>query len=329
MTHTVQAVYSLEADKLMEYSLQRRIFTISMFTMGRLGVPIFFFLTGYLLLDREYPREKYIAFLKRNVGGLYLTTAIWIVIYNIFNALFYGTAFGVGKCLKNLVFIKSTDMGHMWYMPAILGMYLFLPFVANALKHTDEKVLCIPLAIACIYRFAVPVINIWLTAGGQETISSLPDVSFSGNEYGIMILLGYLVKKNVFDKIPSAVFIVIGTVGFIFTVVTQNYSDMQGITYTVWYDSGSLLIAALSIFVLLSRISLKYEKVATSISRASFGIFLLHNLVLIPLTRYYQPGMSSVSRLAVLFMVTFVLSWLIAALLGRNKMVSRILMFQK
>lgn len=329
ITHATETVYSLNAETLMQCSMYQRIFAISMFTIGRLGVPIFFFLTGYLLLDREYSSEGYKTFLKNNFCGLLLTTAIWIVAYNVFNAFFWKAPFDIEKCLKNLLFLQPTEMGHMWYMPVIIGIYLFIPFVANALRNTDAKVLFIPLLFAFAYQFVVPVVNVWLTATGQETLAALPDVSFSGNGYGFMLLLGYLVKKGIFDKIPSAAFAILGAAGFAFTVFMQNYSDMHGISYNVWYNSATLLMADLAIFVLLSRMNLKFGKIAGSISMASFGIYLTHNLILIPLNRYYQPGRSSVGRLAVMFTSTFLTAWLVVTVIERIEPLARVLLFQR
>ena len=329
ITHTTETVYQLNVESLIQYSLYQRIFAISMFTIGRLGVPIFFFLTGYLLLDRKYSGEHYKAFLKKNFCGLLLTTEIWIIVYNIFNAMFWNAPFDMEKCLKNLLFLKPTEMGHMWYMPVIIGIYLFIPFIANALNNTDIKIFCAPLIFVFSYRFIVPVVNVWLTANGQEPVYALPDLSFSGNEYGFMILLGYLVKKGIFDRIHSLALAIFGTAGFVFTVFIQNYSDMHGISYNVWYDCSSLLIADLSIFVLLSRMNLKPKKAVESISKASFGIYLIHNLILIPLGRYYQSGMSSVSRLTVIFSVTFLAAWTLASIIGKIEPLAKFLLFQK
>ena len=329
ITHATETVYGLSAENLMQFSLHRRIFAISMFTIGRLGVPIFLFLTGYLLLDREYSSDRYKNFLKNNFCGLLLTTTIWIVVYNVFNAYFWKTPFDIEKCLKNLLFLQSTEMSHMWYMPVIIGIYLFIPFIANGLRNTDVKVLCIPLIFAFAYQFVVPVVNVWLIATGQETITALPDVSFSGNCYGIMLLLGYLTKKGIFDKIPSTAFAILGAACFAFTVFTQNYLTMHGITYNVWYNSATLLIADLAIFVLLSRVNLKYGKMACSISKASFGIYLVHNLILNPLNRYYQPGLSSVNRLAMMFTITFLIAWLIVRVIGKIEPLARLLFFQR
>ena len=231
ITHTTETVFNLNAETLMQFSELRRISIISIFTIGRMGVPIFFFLTGYLLLDREYPREKYKAFLKNNFCCLLLTTTIWIVVYNIFNVIFFDTPFNIVKFLKSLLFVQDKIMSHIWYMYKILGIYLFIPFVANALRNTDIKVLCVPLLIAFVYLFIVPDINIWLKATGKEIISPLIDVSFSGNCYGFIILLGYLVKKRTFDRVPSTIFALLGIVGFVFLVYAQNFSYMNGTTF--------------------------------------------------------------------------------------------------
>ncbi len=329
ITHTTEIVYKINAENLMQYSFYLRIFVLLMFTIGRLGVPFFFFLTGYLLLDRKYSREDYKTFLKKNFCGVLLTTAIWIIIYNIFNAIFWNTSFNIGNCLKNLFFLKSTEMSHMWYMPVIIGMYLFIPFVANALNNTDIKIFCIPLILAFAYLFIVPVINVFLTANGQETFEALPDLSFSGGKYGFMILLGYLVKKGIFDKIHSFVLVILGAAAFVFTVFIQNYSNMRGITYNLWYNCASLLIAALSIFILLSRMKLKPKKVVESISKLSFGIYLIHKLILFPLNRYYHYGNSSVGRWIVLFAITFFAAWIVALIIGKVEPLAKLLMFQK
>ena len=329
ITHTTQRVYKMDAQILAQSPAHGRLFALSMFTIGRLGVPIFFFLTGYLLLDRDYPREKYIAFLKKNFCGLLLTTAAWTVLYSLFRTWFYDTPFHVGNCLKTLLFIKSSEMSHMWYMPVILGLYLFLPLVANGLKHTDLDVLYIPLAIAFAYQFVIPVINVFLTANGLETFASLPDVSFAGNKYGLLILMGYLVKKGAFQRIPSPVLAALGLAGFVFTVFSQNYSYMRGVTYNVWYNSASLIVADLAIFLLLSRARFQSGRLAGSIAAASFGIYLVHSPINLILIRYYQPGVSGWERLTVVFFLTFALSWALVALLGKIEPVARVLLFQK
>lgn len=144
-----------------------------------------------------------------------------------------------------------------------------------------------------------------------------------------MILLGYLVKKGTFNKAHSWEFVLLGICGFVFTVFSQNYSYIHGVTYNVWYDSASLIITDLAIFILLSKANFKFGKIASKISIASFGIYLVHNPINMMLSRYYQPEASNWQRLAVIFAITFALAWGIVAIVGKKEPISRVLFFNK
>ena len=328
ITHTVERIYNLSAKYLLQNSVRSRIFALSMFSIGRLGVPIFFFLTGYLLLDREYDKKKYTSFIKKNFGGLLLTTSIWILIYNIFNAWFYKRTIKWSDLLKNLVYLKSTEMSHMWYMPVILGIYLFLPFVANALRSTDLRNLYIPMAIAFVYMFVTPIINVFLTANGIENISALLDFNFAGGRYGFCILLGYFIKKMDIKKVTSIQIILLGSIAYLFTVYTQYYAVAHGVNYTVWYDSASLIIADLCIFIFLSRIHFHFNKVATSISVNAFGIYLIHNPINMILVKIINQRSRAISVITIII-INFLVSWLSVNFLAKQKRLAKILFFQK
>ena len=50
--HATENIYTMNADHLTGENVISMVFAILGFTFGRLGVPLFLFLTGYLLLDR-------------------------------------------------------------------------------------------------------------------------------------------------------------------------------------------------------------------------------------------------------------------------------------
>ena len=120
-------------------------------------------ISGYLLLDRAYDYERSKRFYRNNLLGLVLTTEIWIVIYNLFNVYFYGYNLDFEVLIRNMLFVKNTEMTHMWYMPVIIGLYMFIPFAANALQHTDGRILRKIIAFAFIWLFIIPEINMMLS----------------------------------------------------------------------------------------------------------------------------------------------------------------------
>ena len=172
LTHSVEWVYALNLDSVRTYSILRRLYAFSLFTIGRLGVPLFFFISGYLLLDRVYDFERAKTFYRRNLLGLIMTVEIWIVIYNIFNAIYYDAAFSAGELWRNMLFLKGTNMSHMWYMPVIMGIYLFISLIANMLHSIDIRMLGLPFTIAWICIFAVPELDLILQWGGVPANSS-------------------------------------------------------------------------------------------------------------------------------------------------------------
>lgn len=76
LTHVTEYTYPINGA-LADHTLQSRVLALGLHTAGRLGVPIFFFLTGYLLLDRDYTGSKAVEFWKSHLLPLILTSEVW------------------------------------------------------------------------------------------------------------------------------------------------------------------------------------------------------------------------------------------------------------
>lgn len=190
LCHATENIYQLNLEFISQISAQSKIFALLAFTCGRLGVPLFLLISGYLLLDRHYGNEGSCLFWKKNLLGLLTTTEIWIVIYNVFLCWFNNEKFDIASLIKEMLFLKYVNVGHIWYVSMIIGMYIFLPLIADALQEINVKRLKIPLIISCIYLFFIPTNNVL-------------DLSYSGGIYGIYLLSGYLIKKNTLKQIST------------------------------------------------------------------------------------------------------------------------------
>lgn len=105
MCHSSERVYVFSLPEFGEYYLRRQLAALIIHTIGRLGVPIFFFVSGYLLLDRSYDYKNTKTFYRKNLGGLILSVEIWIIIYNFFNVYFYEQPFNLNTLLRNMLFL--------------------------------------------------------------------------------------------------------------------------------------------------------------------------------------------------------------------------------
>lgn len=66
LVHATETIYGFNVEFMETISMQSKVFAITALAAGRLGVPIFLMITGYLLLDREYDPEKIVRFWKNN-----------------------------------------------------------------------------------------------------------------------------------------------------------------------------------------------------------------------------------------------------------------------
>lgn len=261
--HATENLYPMKADVLMTMSGPSRLFAPLAFTLGRMGGPLFLFLTGYLLLDRDYDISCINRFWRKNWLALFMTTEIWIVLYDVFLRVFHFQHWSTKGILKDMLFLNQVHMGHMWYMPMIIGLYVCIPFAARALKGIPNRMLTFPMLLLGSYVFSVPSLNqVYGENTGQGFVL---DVGFSGGIYGIYVVMGFLVKRGLLARVS------VRTLGggcflfFLLTLGSELFAYHMGRTYNVWYIyCFLLLLSSLFLFEGLARFSFSFDQLLFS-----------------------------------------------------------------
>lgn len=296
LNHSVEICASLhDVDAVNGMSDLERLISLSGFTLGRLGVPLFFFLTGYLLLPREFDPPSTTKFYRRNFLSLLATWELWIVIYNLILAasvevevqpaaafFFERREFQTETLLRNMLFVEGVGIGHSWYVGVILGIYIFIPIVSRALRTIDDRELLTLLLLSFAYFFVLPTVDRFVE------IKLMPwlDLTFSGGLYGFYVLIGCALRRfeQSLRSIGSFVLLV-STVGLILlTALIQADFYARGEAFLIWYDFALLPPAAIGLFILLKRANV-FNRAIELASRCSFGIYLLHAPLIILLLR--------------------------------------------
>lgn len=288
LVHATEHIYIMDATHLNAMSTQSALFAISAFSIGRLGVPIFLFLTGFLLLDRNFTGDMCKKFWRKNWLGMLITTEVWIVLYDLFLwALHLQPHWQTVALFKDMFFMTQVHMGHMWYMPMIVGIYLCIPFAARSLQKLDTKILVFPLTILSAYAFLIPVWRVINEALSFTNVGSVLNLGYSGGVFGIYIIFGYCIKKGMLSFFKKNQLLIIASMSFFLTVFLQIFSYFYGKTYNVWYNCGVLLISALFLFEYFSRIHfIGNQKWYNWLSRNSFGIYMIHFPVLMLIKKW-------------------------------------------
>lgn len=283
--HGVETVWGVSPDGLVGASTLTKIVVMIIYTLGRLSVPLFLFITGYLMLGKYYKKEDVFAFYKTKVWKLLKITWIWTAIYYLIDILFLGRGFSIADAIKQFLFISDwLSAPHMWYMSAIIGIYLFIPFVSNALQKIDVKVLAILLLLGMFYLFIVPTISDILSAYGRTPIVNKVELHYLGGICGMMMVIGQLIRRGMnwlSGHIKSRVLVLIFTMS-VYLSVAMHYLlvSVLGDNYGPWYDSVFVLTASVSLFILLLRAfgKLKSDSLLTSVATSVFGCYLVHYL---------------------------------------------------
>lgn len=279
LCHSIENVYA----NIARPTDTSQIFRFTLYTIGRLGVPIFLLLTGALVLQKQIEDDEDVnKFYKKNLLPLFITVEVWNVLYNIFLS-FMKKDFSITEMLQNIIFLKNIDMANMWYMPMILGIYVAIPFVAKIVKTFSLKSLQLPMALTFIASILVPSINKVIQIFDIGKFEIILDLSFLGGAYGLYILIGYYINCGILKKYSCKQISLLAIGSFIITVIFQYFRCQFRPYYFLWYDFITLFICSILLFELFTRIKDEeniFTKITEYISKISLGIFFVNELFL-------------------------------------------------
>jgi len=312
--HATDGIYIISSDAILNYTIYSRIFNFAALFIGRIGVPFFLMITGYLLLDREYDDARVEKFWKKSVKGLIIVTVIWSIIYIL--SLQFVT---VSTPRINYAEAGTLFFSHMWYMPMIIGMYLSMPFVAAALKQFKVQTIYQAMIVFSLLAFLMPFITTVCEMHGINGVALQYCLGFSGGVYGIYIILGYLIKKGQFKHGKSYQFALLAIISFIICILFQYYAYTLNYDFALWYEFPFVLLGSFALFELCSRKkTVRAYPLVEFFSKYSFAVFLIHNIFRIPLLPLaVQLPFSEPIKAIILWILLIILSYVTAVIIYR------------
>lgn len=263
-----------------------QIIAFCFFVLGRLGVPIFLYLTGFLLVDREFGKWRdWIEFYKRHLMPLICTFEIWILIQIMFLSSM-GESITYKGIIDTCLGGKTYRMIQMWYMPMIIGIYFLIPIISNLLKFTSKKLFILIMLVLFLGTFFFPDINMFNNVLFLENEKIFPEVN---NKfcYIFYLLLGWYVKIS---KINYKQYLLWGSFIFSFwiTVVLQIFLYKNNFFYNIWYDFTLLPVCSISLFLLIYSYKNSLvcnEEIIKKIAVWSLGIYFIHPMIILMLKK--------------------------------------------
>lgn len=300
---------------------------------SRWAVPIFFMVSGALLLDSTVEKKgnKYVL---NKIKRLLVAFVAWSFVYAL-----YFNLFNIEGVLVDI--IKGPL--HFWFIFSIIGIYLVLPILRNIVN--DERSTRYFIILGTVFNIILPFILETIPSIAGDVVlnnsfySAVMQVYYHLKVYPVMgyvlyFVLGYYMKRE-YEKHVSNRIIVVGIIGVVATVVgTYIISLVVGTPSAVLYEyfSPTVFGASIGVYELAKRIATKQLKRSVLkyiviLSRYSFSIFLSHYIVVKVVTLSWLKEGNLTFNPA--FSVPFITVLVFAVSLGISIIIDRIPVLRK
>ena len=288
--------------------------------IARLAVPLFFMISGALLINKTEDDQT----TKKRVIKMATVLLIWTVIYLIWN-FFY---LGVSTNILNAIF--DPIKGHLWYMYAIIGLYIALPFIRKMIINLNEKEEDLFIKLWILLTGGVYIFRLILSFFGVHTVIIYPVPIFQATYYLGYFVAGYIIYNRVKDKpaTNNKILFWLAGISLLITIVgTYVISSMGNVYYESLFAYRSLfyIVASLAVFNLIISNSKKLLtkntiKVIDAIAPYSFGVYLVHVIFLNMLMQTSDmTSVTSIIGIPVFSLLLFAVSYAVIYLLKKVK----------
>ena len=290
----------------------------------RTGVPLFFMISGYLLIRR--PNTEHIGdFYRHNIPKLVIPLTAWSLIYYAHEVISGQHSIEIKQFLSR--FFNQGVSYHMWFIYTLVGIYLLCPFLKRIVDHCTTRQLVLLLGIIMFPTTFRPILN-----------HILPIYFYFFNPlmegYLGYFLLGYILGRKQCQKKVRILIYLGGMVGYtacLFGNLVQASPEEIALPMNGGYMLNHYLLAA-SLFVFFrtwfETHKNRLEKWSEPLARASnlvFGVYWVHVLILNIITARFHWNGSLFPMLVTQTILTFLLSFLFSVIISSIPILRRIL----
>lgn len=294
------------------------------------SVPIFFMISGALLLDAEEPIDIRMLFQKR-IKKIFIPFFVWSNLYVIVRIIMGKLPFTIGSFIA---LIEEPAYYQFWFMYSLLAIYLLLPILQRLLLKSTKQIVEYMLVLWCVFSLVIPTLEFVFP---NVQLCEHFDLNFIEGYLGYF-LFGYYLKKYKKDCTMKKTLIHL-FVGLILTVVCVGIEQIiqDDACWSQYFMSSYLtpfvMLYAMGIFQLVDIIVKKYEsnwnkKIKQGIingSKLSMGVFYIHMLVLTALEYTGWFDSKSFVMLTIKVIITITGSFVCTYIIGKIPIMKKIL----
>lgn len=303
--------------------------------VSRIAVPFFLMVSGCLLLKKR-PINEIKDTLTRAIFRLGIPLVFWAAVYFWWEGYYYGRLIYLDQAVY-LFFTGSVF--HLYYLVILLGLYLLLPLWRLFTNYASESQKKYSILMTFILGMIIYALQFFLYK--ERTIL---------NFFTLWIpYLGYfLIGPYLFDLPKTSkrkmTALIVFILAFIFTIIFGYFNllffsqkklffwGMGGSEYETNWLSPNVIIMSLAGYFLITKVNKLnrfFEKIIQSIAKVSFGIYLIHMIIINVLDKYlglyldFQAEKLWFYGIKKMFLV-FMFSWFITLIIKKIPLVKAI-----
>lgn len=265
-------------------------------TLGHAGNVLFLMISGSLLLSEDYRFDAKI-FYTHNFIRLLAAYVLWLALYGAVEAFlkqtggFWSSIADIPAAVSNNL-LKGSGWYHFWFLPMLMGLYLFLPML-RAVCHTKGLTayfvalfLIAAVISPTILYFDFPYKEIY-----EAFLTRIPLALV--NHYAGYFVLGYWLAVFIKEKkcraekvcLLGGAFIIAGVLGSLLgdRILARQQRTYNSHSMNELFSIGPCIVAV-GLFLLVNNIKLpesrEFSAVLKNIAGLTFGVYMLHPLFL-------------------------------------------------
>lgn len=250
-------------------------FLIFINCITRVSVPIFFMISGIFNISKDYNKKKYLSKIIRMI----IILIIWTFVYYFLDDYDY-------KIVDLYHSLFSFLKPHLWYMYALIGLYIANPFISKMVKNLNEEekrlFVILWLSLSGVYYLIKVIMELFEI----DTDITHPIPIFNATYYLGYYVMGYLIYNNYkkLNKYNNKLMIFIAVMCMLvnslltYFITKSNNSFFQGF---LGYSNILIMIPSIILLIMFLRyVKDKNYRIIGLINPYIFGIYLSHVLVL-------------------------------------------------
>ncbi|MBE6687093.1 MAG: hypothetical protein E7591_07660 [Ruminococcaceae bacterium] len=231
----------------------------------RVSVPIFFMISGALILEQNTDYKKN----TKRALSILIKTVVWTIVFLIWDYFYLGERYDIHEIFAVPIRV------HFWFLYVIFGIYLTVPLWQKLVKDASKELI----KYFSVLFISVLTLSFIIESFKMHITYEIPLVGASC--YACYFIMGYIIRHYIDEiKIKRWIYVTVWALCVTATILLTllpSIKHNEHIESFSDFRSAFIGLSALAVFCLFMKAKpFKHNRIISLFSRHSFNIYMIH-----------------------------------------------------